>query len=45
MKLFAFVDSNATYLFPLQLKHVARFLNNIWVYDSNFDVLDLGACK
>ena len=39
MKLFAFVDSNATYLFSLQLKHVARFLNNIWVYDSNFDVL------
>ena len=44
MKLFAFVDSNATYFFSLQLKHVARFLNNIWVYDSNCDVrVDLGA--
>ena len=39
MKLFAFVDSNATYFFSLQLKHVARFLNNVWVYDSNYDEL------
>jgi len=38
MKLFAFVDSNATYFFSLQLKHVARFLNNIWVYDSHYEV-------
>ena len=44
MKLFAFVDSNATYFFSLQLKHVSRFLDNIWVYDSNYDVrVDLGA--
>ena len=39
MKLFAFVDSNATYFFSLQLKLVARFPYNIWVYDYSFDVL------
>ena len=38
MKLFAFVDCNATYFFSLQLKQIARFLNNIWMYDSNLDV-------